>query len=160
MQERRSRNRYVRVIKIRLHRLMWRTDLLSVRSILALSAVLYGIFMLCNPTSLLISNMLSLMPSHIWGMLFLLQGFVMLWSLVCDKRPKITLWVDAVLGVALWTSSTIACLLYLFPASTPISTLLEYYELPPNMIANVGLTFASWWVLIRHYTDGDIDGIT
>lgn len=144
-------------MRMRFNKLMWGTDLLAIRGVLALSAILYGAFILCNPTNLLVSNMLTLMPYWAWSLLFLIQGLVMSWSLLCDKRPRITLWADAILGTLLWTASTIACLLYQFPSDTPVFLLLEHYRIPPSMVPNIALTGASWWILVRHYVEREDD---
>jgi hypothetical protein len=157
MIERRKYNRMLKVVKYRWNQLLWHTDLMAVRFILAIGAISWGLTMLCNPNTLVISNMLAIMPSFAWVMLWLLQGSIMLWSLICDKRPRLTLWVDAVLGALLWSVSTIACLLYQYPGVVTLETIMEYYKVPPSLVPNIGLALASWWVLVRHYTKGDTD---
>lgn len=147
----------LKVIKFRWQQLLWNTDLMAIRFILAIGAISWGIAMLCNPNTTLISNMLAILPAYAWISLWLMQGLIMLWSLICNKSPKITLWVDAVLGTLLWSISTIACLLYQYPGVVTLETIVEYYKVPPSLIPNIGLALASWWVLVRHYTEGEPD---
>lgn len=115
--ERRARNRFWRLLKARIYSIMWKTDMYAIRFLLAMSAITCGLY-----------NKQVLAP------IFLIQGLVMLWSLVCNKRPNSTLWIDAVLGCALWT----------YTALTPA---------PTSLGVEIWIASASWWLLVRYYSD-------
>lgn len=150
MPDRRKCNRTYKEIIDRMYFIVWLSDLLAVRMILATAALMYGTAISVSPHNLLVGSMINIFPATIWGALFVVQGLVLSWSILCNKKPNFTLWLDAVLGSALWTSSTISCLLYQFPDYVTFDTLYNYFKLPPNIIPDIGIMAASWWALIRH----------
>lgn len=92
-------------------------------------------------------NLMSAMArEEIWGALFLLQGVVMIYSLLWGYRSKLSFVLDALLGCVLWTASTAACFIAHYHS-------IETYQPPAAMSYEVMGALASWWCLVRYSCD-------
>jgi hypothetical protein len=87
--------------------------------------------------------MAALAHENVWASLFLLQGCVMLYSLLWGYRSRLSFVVDALLGCVLWTVSTAACFIAHYHAATS-------YQPPAAMAYEVMGAMASWWCLVRY----------
>lgn len=145
--ERRAENRSWRNIRIRMHTIMWKADMFAVRFMLGMSAITWGLLMLLPTEDPTFSIMFKLLPQIAWAAAFIVQGLVMLWSLICGKTPRITLWADAILGCTLWTSTTLSMF---------IISVYEYGLLPVTLGPEIWISLASAWLLVRHYSDEDV----
>jgi hypothetical protein len=110
--------------KLRMFDLAFKSDLKAIRLMLGMGAVFIGLGFLWPvqvfPTAEQLAAgtgrhtyalMARIAPEWLWGSAFLLQGIVMLWSLLLDYRNNFLLWVDACFGSILWTVSIGACYL-------------------------------------------------
>ena len=77
-------------------------------------------------------------PEWTWASLFLVQGLVMMYSLLCGYKSRVTLVADAVLGCLLWTVSCMCMLASVYPPPAAIS-------------AEICASVASWWILVRYH---------
>ena len=137
-----------RNIKSRLTHIMWYSDLEATRFSLAMGSILWAVLLfwpgaLFTHARTTYHLMAAIAPEYIWASLFLLQGSVMIYSLLWGYRSQLSFVADAVLGCLLWSSSTIACFLshYQSPAS---------YQPPAAMSYEVMGALASWWCLVRY----------
>ncbi len=137
-----------RSIPKRLHYILWHSDLEATRFSLALGSLLWAV-LLFWPGELFghgrktYELMAHIAPECIWGSLFLLQGVVMLYSLLWGYRSQLSFIVDALLGCVLWTASTAACFMAHFES-------LATYQPPAAMSYEVMGALASWWCLVRY----------
>lgn len=133
-------------MRVGLQAILFRSDLLAVRFNLAVGAVMAGVGLIVSDELALHSRLPAeaaafiVLPQWAWGALFATQGGAMLWSLLTAHRSKYMLWLDAVLGVALWAGATLACALFFWPtwAMFLVSPLL-----------------ASFWILVRYSVNSD-----
>lgn len=137
-----------RSIPSRIHYIMWYSDLEATRFSLALGSLLWALLLfwpgeLFSPTRKTYELMAHLAPESAWGVLFLFQGAVMLYSLLWGYRSKASFVCDALLGCLLWTVSTAACFISHY---TSFST----YQPPAAMSYEVMGALASWWCLVRY----------
>lgn len=96
------------------------------------------------------SIMAQIAPEWAWAAAFLLQGVVMLCSLLADCRNKYLFLFDAIFGCALWTTAISACYLAYWPG---VEHMMEYKP-PAIMGGELAAVLASWWVLVRYaYND-------
>ena len=132
----------------RLRYIMWHSDLEATRFSLAFGSLLWATFLFL-PGDLFSSDrktyelMAYIAPEQVWGSLFLLQGTVMVYSLLRGYRSRLSFIVDALLGCALWTVSTSACFISHYQS-------LETYQPPAAMAYEVMAALASWWCLVRY----------
>ena len=143
----------------RMYDLAFESDLKAIRLMLGLGAVFIGLGFLWPvdvfPTAAQLAAgngrhtyalMAKIAPEGIWGIAFLIQGSIMLWSLVFDYRNKYLLWVDACFGSLLWTVAIGACYLAYWNGFSNIMS----YRPPKIMGGEVAAALASWWVLVRY----------
>jgi hypothetical protein len=90
--------------------------------------------------------MAGLMDEDHWADLFFLQACFASYNLLYKTRNAVTLTVDAMLGCALWSASTIACFLAYFKGWST-------YQPPAAMASDVAIMAASWWYLVRHWAE-------
>lgn len=153
--------------KYRMFTLAFESDLKAIRFMLGLGAVFIGLGFLWpvpvfpTPAQLLAGTgrhtyalMAQIAPEWLWGVSFLLQGVVMLWSLILDYRNKFLLVADACFGSILWTVAIGACYLAYWPGIDHIST----YRPPAIMGGEVAAALASWWVFVRYHCGGNNRG--
>ena len=154
-------------IKSRLYRLLFCSDLEATRFTLAIGAIFIGLGF-AWPTAIFPSAeqiaagsgrhtyalMAQIAPEMCWSACFLLQGGVMLWSLITGYRSKWLLWLDAAFGVLLWTAAIGACYLAYWRGFDRIWE----YRPPAIMGGEVAAVLASWWVFVRYNCDGDTHG--
>lgn len=144
-------------------RVAFYSDLYGVRFLLALGAMLIGTSFLW-PSNIFIDPftgvirptykyMNELAPEWVWGVSFFVQGIVMMWSLLTDRRSKLLLWADGVAGCFLWTTAIVAC----YASHWTGGNILDY-RLPAIMGGEVASVLASWWVLVRYSVDEDKHG--
>lgn len=154
------------VVICRMYYLVFKSDLMAVRLTLGLGAVFIGLGFLWPvpvfPTAAQLAAgtgrhtyalMAQIAPEWLWGVMFLTQGTIMLWSLVLDYRNKLLLWIDACFGSVLWSVAIGACYLAYWPGFENIMS----YRPPAIMGGEVAAAFASWWVFVRYHFDGDIN---
>jgi hypothetical protein len=137
-----------RNILSRLSHIMWRSDLEATRLGLALGSLLWAGFLfwpgeLFTPTRTTYHVMAEIMPEYCWAAAFLLQGCVMLYSLLWGYRSKLSFVADALLGCVLWTTSTAACFMAHYNS-------LATYQPPAAMSYELVGALASWWCLVRY----------
>lgn len=146
----------------RMHYLLWHSDLEATRFTLGISAILWGIFLAWPgelfPTTaevaigkgrLTYAIMAQVMDEEWWAMLWLAQGSTMLWSLFTGIRNPVMMVIDAVLGVFLWTVCVASSFVVYWPHADFLAAVMIYNP-PAAMAGEVGMIFASWWVLIRY----------
>lgn len=88
--------------------------------------------------------MAKVLPEECWGGLFIVQGVVMIYSLLWGYRSKVFFIVDAVLGCVLWSSMVFLCFLAHYISSQ------GSYQPPAAMgydLVGMGLSF---WHLVRY----------
>lgn len=160
-QKRFNRNKDIRcagcaIHKARLVYLAWGTDLIGTRFVLGLSSLAWAV-MLLWPGALFPSAaqmavgtgrttyalMAQMAPEVVWATLFGVQGIGTLMALVYDIRTRVVLWVEGILGCLLWTAATISCFASHFKG-------WDTYQPPAAMAAELMLTVAAWWVLVRY----------
>ena len=137
-----------RNIRARLGHILWKSDLEATRLGLACGSLLWAMFLfwpgdLFTPTRTTYKVMAEIAPEECWGALFLLQGVVMLYSLLWGYRSRLSFVVDALLGCILWTTSTAACFLAHYQS-------FNTYQPPAAMSYELIGSLASWWVLVRY----------
>jgi len=95
----------------RLYDIVFRSDLVAIRLVLAVGAVLIGLGFLWPvpvfPTAAQLAAgtgrhtyalMAQMAPEWMWGTAFFVQGIIMLWCLLIDYHNKYLLWIDACFG--------------------------------------------------------------
>lgn len=137
-----------RNIKSRIYHILWKSDLEATRLYLSLGSLLWAALLfwpgeLFSPTRKTYELMARIAPEEVWGALFLLQGSVMLYSLLWGYRTRLSFYVDGVLGVLLWTVSTMACFIAHFQS-------FDTYQPPAAMSYEVIAAISSWWYLVRY----------
>lgn len=143
--------------KERLHHIMWRSDLEATRFSLALGSILWAGLLfwpgqLFSPERQTYSVMSAIAPELVWATLFLVQGVAMFYSLVWGYKSSALFLSDAVLGCALWTTSTLACFVAHYQS-------LSTYQPPAAMSYEVMGALASWWCLVRYsFPQKDVNG--
>lgn len=136
---------------LRIHHIMWRSDLEATRFMLAAGSLVWAMLLflpgdLFSPTRTTYTLMAALAREEIWASLFLLQGLVMTYSLLWGYRSRLSFLLDAILGCVLWTSSTAACFIAHFSGWSG-------YQPPAAMSYEVMGALASWWCLVRYSVD-------
>lgn len=135
----------------RLKFIMWNADLEATRLGLAMGSLLWAFFLfwpgeLFSPGRATYAVMGEIAPELCWASAFLLQGLVMMYSLLWGYRSRLAFVADAVLGCVLWTASTAACFLAHFHS-------LATYQPPAAMSYEIVAACASWWCLVRYSLD-------
>lgn len=95
------------------------------------------------------SLMAQIAPAWAWSAAFILQGSVMLYSLLTNTRSRALFWLDAVFGVIIWTAAIFACYLAYWKG---FDRLLEYKP-PAIMGGEVAAMLAQWWIFVRYHFD-------
>jgi hypothetical protein len=130
-----------RNIKRRYLHILFQSDLEATRLLLSWGALFWALMLFWpgdtfgRPTYTIMGHYAS---EHVWATAFLLQGAVMMYSLLFGYKSRITLVVDAVLGCVLWTVSCLCMLASVYPPPAAIS-------------AEICAAVASWWVLVRYH---------
>ena len=160
-----SRNKNVRcagcvLSRVRLIHLLWGSDLLGTRFLLAVSSLAWAA-MLFWPGQLFPSveqitagtgrttyAIMAYIGAYIggevgWGALFSLHGMAALIGILYDIRTRLFLWLEGILGCLLWTAATISCFVSHFHGWAT-------YNPPAAMAAELMMTFGAWWVLVRY----------
>ena len=121
--------------------ILFRSDLEATRLMLAWGAIFWAIMLIWpgdtfdRPTYTLMGRYAS---ESIWATAFMVQGLIMMHSLLCGHKSRITLVADAVLGCILWTVSCMCMLASVYPPPAAIS-------------AEICAAVASWWILVRYH---------
>lgn len=137
-----------RNIQSRIAHIMWQSDLEATRFALAMGSLLWALFLfwpgeLFNPSRTTYVVMAEIAPEGCWAAAFLVQGIVMLYSLLWGYRSKLSFVADALLGCVLWTTSTAACFIAHYHS-------LATYQPPAAMSYELVGALASWWCLVRY----------
>ena len=137
-----------RNIPSRMAHIMWKSDLEATRFGLAFGSLLWAAFLfwpgdLFTPTRPTYQIMAEIAPEYCWAAAFLLQGLVMLYSLLWGYRSRLSFVADALLGCVLWTTSTAACFMAHYNS-------LATYQPPAAMSYELVGALASWWCLVRY----------
>lgn len=149
-----------RNIKARIWHLAFKSDLEGTRFTLALGALFIsmGFFWPTKifPTAEQIAAgagrhtyalMAQMAPEWVWATAFLIQGAVMMFSLFTGYRSRFFMWLDAILGVVLWTAAIGACYLAYWRGFD----MIWEYRPPAIMGGEVAAMLASWWVFVRYH---------
>lgn len=134
---------YYQFLKMRLHDIMWGSDLIASRFFVSLASIFWSFLLFwpgdtfARPTYTLMSKFAN---ETTWAILFGLQGLAGLYSIIHKSRDKLLLVTDAVLGCMLWTGSCVAMLLSVYPPPAAIS-------------AEIVAAIMSWWILVRYPID-------
>lgn len=137
-----------RNIKSRIQHILWKSDLEATRLGLALGSLLWAALLfwpgdLFAPGRTTYAVMAEIANEQIWGAAFLLQGLVMSYSLLWGYKSRLSFIADALLGCALWTTSTAACFLAHYHS-------FSTYQPPAAMSYELIGAITSWWVLVRY----------
>jgi hypothetical protein len=137
-----------RDIKSRISYMLWLSDLEAIRFNLAIGSILWGLFLLWpgdlfTPARTTYLVMAEIAPEHCWGTAFVLQGVVMMYSMLWGYRSNIYFIADALLGCVLWTASTAACFMAHYQS-------IQTYQPPAAMSYEIMGAASSWWVLVRY----------
>lgn len=131
----------------------------STRLWLALGSFIWAILLfwpgtLFVPSRVTYNLMAVVAREEIWGTAFLIQGSWALYTLLTGTRNRLTLFMDAVLGCVLWTSSTLLCFAAHWPPSPDNFCLqLTGYRPPAAMSGEILLSLASWWHLVIYWAN-------
>ena len=144
--------------------LVFRSDLKATRFTLALGAIFIGlgfawpVQIFPSAEQIAAGNgrhtyalMAQIAPEWAWSAAFLLQGSVMLFSLLSGYRSRALLWLDAAFGVVLWTLAIGACYLAYWRGFGRIAE----YRPPAIMGGEVAAVLAQWWVFVRYHITKD-----
>lgn len=96
---------------------------------------------------------MAFIPEQIWATLFLVHGLSCLYSLYSNARTRYTLWFDAVLGMLLWTGSTVSCYVAHWPKTVPLLEAIWVYAPPAAMSGEAIMACYAWWYMLRHWAD-------
>lgn len=137
-----------RNIANRVRYIMWNSDLEATRLSLAIGSFLWSVLLfwpgeLFSPARTTYALMAMIASEEVWASLFLLQGTVMLYSLLWGYKSRLSFVADAFLGCVLWTVSTAACFIAHYQS-------LATYQPPAAMSFEVVGALASWWCLVRY----------
>lgn len=129
----------------------------TTRLLLALSSLTWA-FLLLLPGDLFQGRvtyavMQAIANEEIWGILFAVHGVIALYTLVNGTRNKVTLCFDGFLGCIIWTAATTACFAAHWPIKESFSLSLIAYRPPAAMSADVWMSIAAWWHLIKHWAE-------
>ena len=125
-------------------RLLWHTDMLATRFTLAIAAISGGLMILLSDSDSWPSH--TLIDSDVAGLLFVLQGLVMLrtitagWSMMTPALQRVGIAIDGITGCFLWTGVAAYALMD--------------GALTIGDASILSLACASWWSLVRwsdHY---------
>jgi len=146
----------------RINYLLWHSDLEAIRFTLAMSALMWGVFLAWpgtlfpSPDEVSVGRgrmtyaiMAQIMPEICWASLWIIQGGVMMWSLLTGVRNRTLLMIDGALGVLLWSICVGSAFLVYWPKADFLTALM-IYKPPAAMAGEVWMIAASWWVLIRY----------
>lgn len=121
------------MIKNRVEKLLWETDLMATRFTLAIAAIL---------TSFLLFNYPifwgNFPDAYVMATLFLIQGIGMVYTVLVgwkESRFSFGMYVDSVLGCALWS----------YVCATNLLIDAWHY----SDAAHIAIALASWWSLVR-----------
>ena len=137
-----------RNIKSRLYHICWLSDLEATRFSLAVGSLLWAALLfwpgeLFTPARTTYHLMAKIAPEEVWALAFLVQGLVMIYSLLWGYKSRLSFFLDALLGCVLWTTSTVACFVAHFNS-------LSTYQPPAAMAYEIMGALASWWCLVRY----------
>lgn len=93
--------------------------------------------------------MAQLAPEWVWCCAFTGQGVVMLIALLCNQQNRILLWLDAALGVVVWTAAIFACYLAYWHG---FDRIMEYRP-PAIMGGEAAVMLAAWLLFVRYSLD-------
>ncbi len=126
----------------RLFQIFWDADLEATKLALALSSLAWVVLLLI-PVTIVPSTTYTILrviaPEWLWALTFLLQGVTLFYALVAKESNVWLFLLGPVLGVFLWTATSVAMLFSFF---APLG-------LPSSLITMV----CSWWVLVRWLGD-------
>jgi hypothetical protein len=88
-------------------------------------------------------------PIWVWGLLFLLHSGTAFSALFRAKRSRILTFSDSLLGMLVWTASTVACYLSHWDFGVPFIVALQHYTPPAAMSGSSVLVLYAWWHLLR-----------
>lgn len=137
-----------RNIPSRLAYILWKSDLEATRLGLSIGSLLWALLLfwpgdLFSPSRTTYRLMAEIAPEEVWALAFLVQGLVMLYSLLWGYRSRFSFTVDAFFGCVLWTSSTAACFLSHYQT-------FGTYQPPAAMAYEAVGAMFSWWHLVRY----------
>lgn len=151
----------------RLYDIVFRSDLVAIRLVLAVGAILIGMGFLWPvpvfPTAAQLAAgtgrhtyalMAQMAPEWMWGTAFFVQGIIMLWCLLIDYHNRYLLWIDACFGSLLWTLAVGACYLAYWQGFDNLMA----YRPPAIMGGEVAAAAASWWCFVRYSCGSDRRG--
>lgn len=154
-----------RSLRTRAKRLLWCSDLEATRFTLALAALFWAVLLgwsdslFPTPDQIEVGRgrmtyaiMAQIMTERQWATLWLIQGGVMMWSLLTGVRNHALLLLDAILGVFLWTFCVGSAFVVYWPKAD-FFTAITIYHPPAAMAGELAAIAASWWVLIRYQCD-------
>lgn len=98
-------------------------------------------------------SIMAYLPENVWALLFLVHGISVLYALLSNARNRYTLWMDAVLGMLLWTGSTLSCYIAHWPKGLPFTEAILVYASPAAMTGEAIMSVYAWWYMIRHWAD-------
>lgn len=126
----------VREIIKRLQVFFWFKDVSALKLILMFGSFLWAL-VFALPMSELPQIMTELIPKLGWSFLFLIHGFLVLWSLSENTKVFTSAnFLNAILGCILW--SMVACAMIVCPLTNFLS-----------LVPTVALAVGSWWILVR-----------
>lgn len=126
----------VKEIISRLQVFFWFKDVSALKLILMFGSFLWALAF-ALPSTELPQIMIELIPKLGWSLLFLIHGFLVLWSLSENKKVFTGAnFSNAILGCILW--SMVACAMLLCPLTNFLS-----------LVPTIALAIGSWWILVR-----------
>jgi len=129
----------------------------TTRLLLALSSLTWA-FLLLLPGDLFTGRQIytvmnAIASEEIWGMAFCVHGILALYTLINGTRNGITLCLDGFLGCIIWTAATSACFAAHWPMHETFINSLIAYRPPATMSADIWMSVAAWWHLIKHWAE-------
>ena len=151
------------VMRARVIHLLWGIELLGTRFILGMSSLAWAVMLMWPAAAPLFPTKAQIIAGQgrttyaimaligaewQWSSLFALQGVVALTAVLYNIRTRLVLLVEGILGCLLWTTATMSCVGSIFHGWAT-------YNPPAAMAAELVLTLAAWWVLVRYKVEGD-----
>ena len=129
----------------------------TTRFLLALSSLTWA-FLLLLPGSLFEGRptyavMDAIANEEIWGIAFCVHGTIAIYTLINGSRNRVTLCLDGFLGCIVWTAATTACFAAHWPSTGIFVDSLAAYRPPAAMSADIWMSIAAWWHLIKHWAE-------
>lgn len=94
-------------------------------------------------------------PEWLWGSVFAAHAAFAFYTLFSGRRSKMLLVGDGVMGMLLWTASTIACYLSHWNFGVSFIVALQEYRPPAAMSGSVVIALYAWWHMIRLWAEED-----